>query len=128
MGDNRQDIYIKDYPLIPIGSFVYRKPTTEKGVREGYMKLSIRVFDYDPEPFEIIEREEVHVGKYKIRSLVDPKYVPIRWYKPYELIVIPSPQRMAQQALSPLTTEYLRAKYGDQVVEQFIQRILPYYT
>jgi hypothetical protein len=91
-----------------------------------YAQLAVKgIFDIDPEPFEIIEREGKHVGNYRIRSLVNPGYVPTRWYKPYELIVI-DPQRLAREALSPLTTEYLRTKYGDQIVEQFIQRILGY--
>jgi hypothetical protein len=123
LDDNKQNIYIQDYPLLPIGSIVYRKPTTERGLREGVFKQSIRVFDFDPEPFEIIEREGIHVGKYRLRSIVNPTYAPSRWYKPYELIPIDR-RKLVEEALSELTIQYLRAKYGDQVVEQFIDKVL----
>jgi hypothetical protein len=101
---------------------VYRKPTTEKGLREGVFKQSIRVFDFDPEPFEIIEREGKHVGKYRLRSIVNPTYAPSRWYKPYELIPIDR-RKLADFVVDELTIQYLRAKYGDQVVEQSLIKL-----
>jgi hypothetical protein len=52
----------------PIGTIVYREPSKE---HEGtYTKNLHRVYDFDPEPFEIVNREGIHVGKYEIRSLL----------------------------------------------------------
>jgi len=110
---NRQKIIKRDYKLLPIGTIVYREPSKE---HEGtYTKNLHRVYDFDPEPFEIINREGIHVGKYEIRSLLTGEK-DMRWYKPYELRVI-TPKILKKDLMSPLTLDYLQTKYGKKILE-----------
>jgi hypothetical protein len=106
----------KDYPKIPLGSVVLRKP---------YRKLSnvpLTVYQVDPEPF-IVEVYDGgrHVGKYQLRSLVTNE-LESRWYKPYELRVVPE-YEYRTLFHSPILKQYILAQYGDDALAQFHETI-----
>jgi hypothetical protein len=110
--DNRQNIVLNDYPKIPIGSIVLRKP---------YRKLSnvpLTVYQIDPEPFVVIAYEGGrHVGKYQLKSLVTDKKES-RWYKPYELRLVPK-EKYNVLFSSPILDQYIMSQYGEQVYSDF---------
>jgi hypothetical protein len=110
--DNRQNIVFKDYPKIPLGSIVLRKP---------YRKLSnvpLTVYQVDPEPFVVVAYEGGrHVGKYQLRSLVTDE-LESRWYKPYELRVVPKEDYQILFS-SPILNQYILAQYGEQIHSDF---------
>jgi hypothetical protein len=114
--DNRQNIVIKDYLKIPIGSIVLRKP---------YRKLSnvpLTVYQIDPEPFVVVAYEGGrHVGKYQLRSFVTDK-LESRWYKPYELRVVPKGDYQILFS-SPILDQYILAQYGEQVYSDFYDNL-----
>jgi hypothetical protein len=115
--DNRQNIMFKDYPRIPLGTVVLRKP---------YRKLSnipLTVYQVDPEPFIVIDYEGGrHVGKYQLRSLVTNK-LESRWYKPYELRVVPEYDYITLFH-SPILERYILAMDdGENLLTQFYNRI-----
>jgi hypothetical protein len=104
--DNRQRVSIQDYPKIPIGSLVLRKP---------YRKLSsvpLTVYQIDPEPFVVVDYEGGrHVGKYQLRSLVTD-VLEDRWYKPYDLRMI-SKSDYPTLFNSPILKQYILGQYGE---------------
>jgi hypothetical protein len=110
--DNRQNIVLNDHPKIPIGSVVLRKP---------YRKLSnvpLTVYQIDPEPFVVVAYEGgQHVSKYQLRSFVTDKKEP-RWYKPYELRVVPKEDYNILFS-SPILDQYILAQYGKEVYSNF---------
>jgi hypothetical protein len=110
--NNRQNIVLKDYPKIPIGSIVLRKP---------YRKLSnvpLTVYQIDPEPFIVIAYEGGrHVGKYQLKSLVTDK-LESRWYKPYELRLVPK-EDYNKLFSSPILDQYILTQYGEEVYSDF---------
>jgi hypothetical protein len=113
--DNRQNTVIKDYPKIPKGTVVLRKP---------YRKLSnvpLTVYQVDPEPFVVIDFEGNHVGKYQLKSLVTDE-VEAKWYKPYELRIVPE-YEYNTLFTSPILEQYIRGKYGDDVVYYFFENL-----
>jgi hypothetical protein len=70
------------------------------------------VYQIDPEPF-VVEAYEGgrYVGKYQLRSLVT-NVTDSRWYKPYELRVVP---KIDYPTLfnSPILKQYILSKYGE---------------
>jgi hypothetical protein len=114
--NNRQKIVFKDYPRIPIGTVVLRKP---------YRKLSnipLTVYQIDPEPFVVAAYEGGrHVGKYRLRSLVTAD-LESRWYKPYELRVVPE-YEYKTLFNSPILIQYILAQYGNNGLTQFYETI-----
>jgi hypothetical protein len=114
--DKRQNIIINDYPKIPLGSVVLRKP---------YRKLSnvpLTVYQIDPEPFIVADYEGGrHVGKYQLRSLVTDE-LESRWYKPYELRFVPQ-NEYRTLFHSPILRQYIVTQYGDDALAQFYETI-----
>jgi hypothetical protein len=114
--DNRQNIVMNDYPKIPIGSIVLRKP---------FRKLSnvpLTLYQVDPEPFAVIAYEGGrHVGKYQLKSLVTDK-IESRWYKPYELRVVPE-KEYSTLFNSPILTQYILSRHGEDGLNQFYTNI-----
>jgi hypothetical protein len=114
--DNRQNITFKYYPRIPLGTVVLRKP---------YRKLSnipLTVYQVDPEPFTVVAYEGgSHVGKYQLRSLVTDE-LDSRWYKPYELRIVP---KYDYRTIfhSPILKQYILAEYGKDALTRFKNRI-----
>jgi hypothetical protein len=114
--DNRQKNTFKHYDRIPLGTIVLRKP---------YRKLSnvpLTVYQVDPEPFIVVAYDGgQHVGKCQLRSLVT-NALESRWYKPYELRIIP---RSEYEILfkSPVLEQYIRSIYGDDVLDAFYETI-----
>jgi hypothetical protein len=110
--DNRQNIVINDYPKIPIGSIVLRKP---------FRKLSnvpLTVYQVDPEPFTVIAYDGgKHVGKYQLKSLATDE-IESRWYKPYELRVIPKNEYSALFN-GPILTQFILSRHREEGLEQF---------
>jgi hypothetical protein len=119
--DNRQKTVIKDYPKIPIGSIVLRKP---------YRKLSnvpLTVYQVDPEPFIVVPYDGGHhVGKYQLKSLISDE-LESRWYKPYELRVVPQYEYRSLFTspilLQYIRDQYIRGQYGDDTVEYFFETL-----
>jgi hypothetical protein len=114
--DNRQKIFFKEYYRIPLGTLVLRKPYREQG------EVPLTVYNVDPEPFIVTAYEGGrHVGKYQLKSLVT-NIIVSRWYKPYELRIIP---RYEYKALfnSPILKQYIIKKYGDKALAQFRKTI-----
>jgi hypothetical protein len=114
--DNRQRVFLNEYPRIPLGTVVLRKP---------YRKLSnipLTVYQVDPEPFIVVAYDGgKYVGKYQLKSLVTDK-IEQRWYKPYELREVP---RYEYRTLfnNPILTQYILAEYGASTLNKFRQRI-----
>jgi hypothetical protein len=114
--DNRQKNTFKHYDRIPLGTIVLRKP---------YRKLSnvpLTVYQVDPEPFIVVDYDGgQHVGKYQLKSLVTND-LESRWYKPYELRIIP---RSEYEILfkSPVLQQYIKSMYGDDVLNAFYETI-----
>jgi hypothetical protein len=76
----------------------------------------------DPEPFIVVAFEDGrHVGKYQLKSLVTDA-LETRWYKPYELRVVP-PSDYRALFSSPVLEQYIRAQYGDDAVEYFFETL-----
>jgi hypothetical protein len=114
--DNRQKIVLHDYPKIPIGSLVLRKPVRKLG------NVPLTVYHVDPEPFIVEDyRGGKHVGKYRLRSAITLKE-DTRWYKPYELRVIP---KSDYDTLfhSPIFVQYVTSKYGSNALDNFYARL-----
>jgi hypothetical protein len=107
----------KHIPLYPVGSVILRKP-----IRMGGF-VPIGIFNFDPEPFVINRVEGKLQGKYELSSLVTGE-LEIRWYKPYEIRVVPKPM-YEDLFYSPILFNYLRNKFDDAVVENFITNIVP---
>jgi hypothetical protein len=110
--DNRQKVVLNDYPKIPIGSLVFRKPVRELG------SAPLTVYHVDPEPFIVEDYSGgKHVGKYQLRSAIALKE-DSRWYKPYELRVIPESD-YETIFNSPLFVQYITSKYGEDALNNF---------
>jgi hypothetical protein len=80
------------------------------------------VFNFDPEPFVINWVEGKLLDKYELRSLVTGE-LERRWYKPYEIHIVPK-SMYEDLFYSPILFNYLRNKYDDAVVENFITKIV----
>jgi hypothetical protein len=66
--DKRQRIFFKEYPKIPIGTIVLRKPFRKDS------SVPLTVYQVDPEPFIVVAYEGGrHVGKYQLKSLITDK-------------------------------------------------------
>jgi hypothetical protein len=115
--DNRQRIVLQDYPRIPNRTLVLRKPHRELG------SIPLTVYQVDPEPFIVEDyKGGKHVGKYQLRSVVTLKLEP-RWYKPYELRVIP---KSDYETLfnSLIFVQYITAKYGEDGLKRFYAHLV----
>jgi hypothetical protein len=114
--DNRQKIFFKDYPRIPLGTIVLRKPFRKQG------EVPLTVYNVDPEPFIVVAYEGGrHVGKYQLKSLVT-NMIELRWYKPYELRIIPSYEHKALFN-SPILKHYIIKNYGKKALTEFRKTI-----
>jgi hypothetical protein len=58
-----------------------------------------------------------HVGKYLLRSLVTD-VLESRWYKPYELRLVPKDEYRTLFS-SPILDQYILAQYGEQIYSDF---------
>jgi hypothetical protein len=87
----------------------------------GYVPIG--VFDFEPEPFVITRVEGKLQGKYELRSLITGE-LERRWYKPFEIREIPK-SKYESFFYSPILVTYLRNKYPDNIVENFLSRIVP---
>jgi hypothetical protein len=85
--------------------------------------VPVGVFDFEPEPFVINRVEGKLQDKYELRSLVSGQ-LERRWYKPCEIRVIPNPIN-EDLFYSPVLITYLRNKYPDNVVNNFLINIAP---
>jgi hypothetical protein len=104
--DNRQRIFFKDYPRIPLGTIVLRKPHRDLGI------VPLTVYQVDPEPFVVVDYEGGrHVDKYQLKSLVTDK-LQNRWYKPYELRLVPQYEYRTLLS-SRILAQYIKNMYGD---------------
>jgi hypothetical protein len=114
--DNRQKVVLQDYPRIPFGSLVFRKPVRELG------SIPLTVYHVDPEPFIVHDyKGGKHVGKYQLLSAIDLRTDP-RWYKPYELRVIPKSD-YDTIFYSPMFVKYITSKYGNNALNNFYSRL-----
>jgi hypothetical protein len=62
-----------------------------------------------------------HVGKYQLRSLVTDA-LESRWYKPYELRVVPKDEYKTLFS-SPILDRYITQKYGEQMYSDFYDNL-----
>jgi hypothetical protein len=116
--DNRQRIFFKEYPRIPLGTIVLRKPYRELG------SVPLTVYQIDPEPFVVVAYEGGrHVGKYQLKSLVTDVHES-RWYKPYELRIVLQYEYRTLFS-SPILAQYIKSMYGDDILHIFYETIPP---
>jgi hypothetical protein len=114
--DNRQKIVLQDYPRIPTRTLVFRKPVRKQG------NVPLTVYHVDPEPFIVEDyRGGKHLGKYQLRSAITLKEDP-RWYKPYELRVIPQSDYDVVFR-SPMFVKYITSKHGIDKLNEFYARL-----
>jgi hypothetical protein len=75
----------------------------------------------DPEPFVVVNFKGGHVGKYQLKSLVTDE-IESRWYKPYELRIVPE-YEYDTLFTSSILELYIRGEYGDNVADYFFENL-----